>query len=244
MATQEICRLLDWDTEFFGFRIARVMPLHLTEPLMHQALDWCQRESIKCLYFLADPDHQESVTLAEQNDFNLVDIRMTFERRLNEQEIVSSAPFPEVSVRQSQLDDLPHLAAIARNIYRDTRFYYDPLFPRERVKALYAKWIEKSCRGYADLVLVAEQNKEQVGYITCHISSRRTGRIGLVGLHQVVQGLGVGQYLVQSALRWFTEHDVEQVEVVTQGRSLKAQRLYQRCHFITQKVQLWYHKWF
>jgi hypothetical protein len=34
------------------------------------------------------------------------------------------------------------------------------------------------------------------------------------------------------------------VNVVTQGRNSKAQRLYERCGFLTRSVQLWYHRWF
>ena len=33
------------------------------------------------------------------------------------------------------------------------------------------------------------------------------------------------------------------IDVVTQGRNYSAQRLYQRCGFITQSTELWYHKW-
>jgi len=32
--------------------------------------------------------------------------------------------------------------------------------------------------------------------------------------------------------------------VVTQGRNLAAQRLYQRNGFVTASLQLWYHRWF
>lgn len=211
---------------------------------MHQALSWCQSEAIKCLYFLADSDHADSIRLAEQNCFNLVDIRMTFDLHLTDMDAITAQGLSEVSIRSSRLDDLPYLRAIARDIYHDSRFYYDPHFPKERADALYATWIEKSCKGYADRVLVLEKDGEPVGYITCHISNPQVGRIGLVGVHHAVQDVGAGQPLVYSALWWFASCGVERVEVVTQGRNCKAQRLYQRCGFLTRSVQLWYHKWF
>jgi ribosomal protein S18 acetylase RimI-like enzyme len=33
------------------------------------------------------------------------------------------------------------------------------------------------------------------------------------------------------------------VSVVTQGRNVAAQRLYQRAGFVTASTQLWYHRW-
>ena len=244
MDTGEICQFFEWDTAFFGVRIARLIPTRLTEPVLQQALNWCQSNAIECLYYLADSDHTESVRLAEQNGFNLVDIRMTFERHLSDMHAITAEGLPEVSIRPSQSDDLPYLRAIARDIYHDTRFYYDPHFPKDRADALYVTWIEKSCKRYADEVLVLESGSEPVGYIACHISNPQVGRIGLVGVNSAVQGIGAGQRLVHSALRWFADRDVERVEVVTQGRNCRAQRLYQRCGFLTRSVQLWYHKWF
>jgi ribosomal protein S18 acetylase RimI-like enzyme len=31
--------------------------------------------------------------------------------------------------------------------------------------------------------------------------------------------------------------------VVTQGRNIASQRLYQKHGFVTQSIQLWYHRW-
>jgi hypothetical protein len=36
----------------------------------------------------------------------------------------------------------------------------------------------------------------------------------------------------------------QDVAVVTQGRNGAAQRLYQRCGFVTHALDLWYHKWY
>jgi ribosomal protein S18 acetylase RimI-like enzyme len=49
---------------------------------------------------------------------------------------------------------------------------------------------------------------------------------------------------VLDALDWFAQQQVDTVTVVTQGRNIAAQALYQRRGFITQSQQLWYHKWF
>jgi RimJ/RimL family protein N-acetyltransferase len=46
------------------------------------------------------------------------------------------------------------------------------------------------------------------------------------------------------ALQWFADQGMDSMEVVTQGRNVAAQRLYQKCGFATKEVQLWYHHWF
>jgi dTDP-4-amino-4,6-dideoxy-D-galactose acyltransferase len=56
--------------------------------------------------------------------------------------------------------------------------------------------------------------------------------------------MGVGRALVVNAIRWFSGQGVDSVSVVTQGRNVRAQRLYQRCGFTTRSVELWFHRWF
>jgi dTDP-4-amino-4,6-dideoxy-D-galactose acyltransferase len=238
------CGFLNWDSDFFGFRIGRVLLEKVDEASLSEALKWCQEEKIQCLYFAVSIDEGESIRLAEKNGFSLVDVRITFERKLPGTEDEESPAFSEVVIRPPKDSDLSFLKEIASKVYFDTRFYQDFHFPRERVDELYRVWIEKSCAGYADKVFVAEKDGRAMGYITCHLQNPSTGSIGLVGVDPEVKGRGIGRELIFSAIRWFKEKQTGQIQVGTQGRNLSAQRLYQRCGFTTGKAHLWYHKWF
>jgi dTDP-4-amino-4,6-dideoxygalactose transaminase len=134
----------------------------------------------------------------------------------------------------SLTDDVPFLQTIAQDIYRDTRFYYDDHFPKDRCRLLYETWITRSCEGYADIVLVAELERMPAGYVTCHLERETfSGSIGLVGASQWAQGRGVGRTLVRDAVDWFATQRIQKVTVVTQGRNYAAQRLYQRCGILS-----------
>jgi dTDP-4-amino-4,6-dideoxy-D-galactose acyltransferase len=109
---------------------------------------------------------------------------------------------------------------------------------------LYAVWIEQSVKGYADFVLVAELDGQPAGFVTCHLKPGEIGDIGLIAVDAACQGRGLGQQLVTSALRAFSDRGPRIVTVVTQGRNIRSQRLYQKCGFVIRRVDLWYHKWF
>lgn len=241
MEAESICEHLEWDSQFFGRRIARVKGACLSETDIVNIRIWCQDNRIECLYFLADSTDAQTSRVAESNGFNLVDIRVTLDLSL----VAEHAPRQSRSnVRGAREQDTSTLKTIARCSHRDSRFYCDGNFPTSMCDALYEVWIEKSCQGWAKKVLVAEDGGELAGYISCHLPTPKTGKIGLVGVGQKAQGKGLGKDLLHEALRWFDEQGVDSVTVVTQGRNVRAQRMYQRCGFVTRSVELWFHKWF
>jgi dTDP-4-amino-4,6-dideoxy-D-galactose acyltransferase len=231
------CRLLEWDSAFFGRRIARLDRGRLTAAEAAATLEWCRGQRVDCLYFLADADDGPTVAAAEAHGFRLVDVRLTLERP------GGMVPPAEPDVRPWADADLPGLRALAAVSHADTRFYFDPGFAREKCAALYATWIDKSCHGYADQVLTAGPPGEPLGYVTCHLGKDGEGQIGLIGVAAAAQGQGLGGRLVRAAVRWLHDHGMVRVAVVTQGRNGRAQRLYQRCGFVTRSLQLWYHCW-
>lgn len=243
----DLCQFLPWDSQFFGLRIARARPGRLSAEVVEQILAWCQQHQIECLYFLADSDHNETVTLAETHGFHLVDVRLTLQCDLQSWG-EASPPSSQSSLRPCQPDDLPALQAIAGNSYQHSRFYFDAHFSHQDCARLYETWIKNSCQGYADHVWVAEEDGRPVGFITCHLPKEQgiaaAAQIGLLGVAEQARGSGLGRLLVNGALGWFHSQGVVRVQVVTQGRNLAAQRLYQRCGFVTYNLQLWYHKWF
>jgi len=237
---QELCTFLDWDTGFFGFRVGRVNVSRLNHECVAEILLWCHEQKVKCLYFLADCGSRDTIKLAEENGFYLVDVQVMFEFFFNKGDCQKETPLTHLALPE----DLPCLKAIAKTAYHDTRFYYDGHFSDELCSQLYEVWIEKSMSGYADAVLVVGAPGKPEGYISCRLNKvQKRGKIGLVGVSEAARGRGLGKALIRSAVDWFYSQGMESVEVVTQGRNLPAQRLYQRCGFITGGLKLWYHRW-
>jgi dTDP-4-amino-4,6-dideoxy-D-galactose acyltransferase len=235
-----ICTRLEWDSKFFERRIARLNRPRLDDKTMVESRAWCDSNRIDCLYFLADADHHETPRLAEANDFLLADVRVTLERNITQ---ADQAPSESDRIRSAREDDLGILRGIARTGHRDTRFYFDEHFDRMKCDLLYETWIDNSFRGFAQAVLVAEVEGKPAAYLTCHLKDQES-QIGLVGVGENHRGMGLGTKLVQHFLSWSREQGARRAMVVTQGRNLAAQRLYQRNAFVTASLQLWYHGWF
>jgi len=238
----EICQFLEWDSQFFQRRIARVTVGRLTQDLAERIIGWCEVQEIDCLYLLAELSDETTIRIAEQDGFHLVDVRVTMARQLDA-DITSRIRIPRGSIRPAVPDDIPALRAIARVSHGDSRFCFDSNFGAGRANLLFETWIDKSCRGYADAVLVADVEGHPFGYVTCKLQEGAEGQVGLCGVTAEAQGQGFGQQLVLEALRWFAGRGIKRVTVVTQGRNSAAQRLYQRCGFMTESTKLWYHRW-
>ena len=245
MSRSPLCKILEWDTAFFGVRIGRVEAERLSTDDIKWVLKWCREQRVQCLYFLCAPDDDTSVKVAEEHRFHLVDIRLDFSKQLSIGSELEQPSLGTVAVRPFRKEDWPSLQKIAETSYTDTRFFYDEHFPREQAAALYREWLKKSCDEFADALLVSQdQDNAASGFITCHVDSPQSGRIGLVGVSSEARGGGVGQSLVHAAQSYFAKRGVSQISVVTQGRNLAAQRLYQKFGFRSRSLHLWYHKWF
>ena len=235
----EVCRFLEWDSQFFGCRIARVNVDNLISESLADVLNWCRAERIDCLYWLVSAQDLAAPELALVGGFQLVDVRMTLDLTLDSAGVRSAA---HPGIRPAQASDAPMLREIAAEVHTDTRFFADAHFPRDRAQSLYAAWIDRSLNEESGQVLVADDDAGVVGYIACQAGV--AGSISIIGVRASAQGRGLGRALVQTGLNWFAARKLQRVTVVTQGRNIAAQRLYQRCGFAPAAVQFWYHRWF
>lgn len=239
-------QFLEWDTNFFGFRIGRANINRLDNASLALLHQWQRENQIQCLYFLANADDRDTIALAEQEGFHLVEVRLIFERSLKDWQPQSRPIAAEgVIIRPAQAADIPALREIAMNSYVDSRFYFDRRFPENKWQEYYAFWVKKSCEGGAELALVAEMNGEIVGYITGQVDRTKSEAMyELTGVKESVRRLGVGQELFRSGLDWYVQQGIAYVWLATQGRNVVTQRMVQRNGFITRACQLYYHKWF
>lgn len=243
MESGEILEYLDWDSSFFGLGIARLKTNTLDRSMVQRIeQSRASRQPLDCIYFLADPTDTDSLRVAQEYGFALVDIRATLERRLGANRSLDGG-MGGAKVRAFVREDLPALRKIARASHHNTRFYRDHHFSSSQCDKLYETWIEKSCDGDAHAVLVTDEGSRVSGYLTCHLRDS-CGQIGLVAVAPEHRGTGLGGELVSAALQWFSDNHAATVAVVTQATNTSATRLYERAGFVTRSIQLWYHKWF
>ncbi len=233
--------LLEWDTRFFGFPVARLRADTLTPAGVRDTLAWCREQRVRCLYFLARADDAQTVRLAEDHGFRLVDLRVTLE--LPDRAAFRPAPpVPGVRVRDAVPADLPELRRLARESFRLSRFYYDGRFPRALCDGLYDHWLTADVHGGVALALVAELQGRPAGFLTGR-PARPAAAIGLLGVDSARQGRGVGSLLLARAVDRLCSRPPGRLRVVTQGRNIDAQRFYQLAGFVSCSVELWYHWW-
>jgi GNAT superfamily N-acetyltransferase len=240
-----VCELLDWDSTFFGCRIARFRPARcLAEDAAAIAAE-CKARDIACVYVLVDASDGDSIINLQDMRARLTDTRITFSSAVPRTVESGVHRHSAVPVRAAVITDIAPLMRIASVSHRDTRFHADHRFASGRCDRLYEVWIENSCRGFADTVLVAEhESRTLAGYVTCHRNSDDgEGRIGLFAVSEHVQGRGVGSALLQGALDWFAAHDVSRMSVATQLRNLGAVQFYGRRGLLLTSAELWFHFW-
>ncbi len=68
MPGESLCRYLEWDSEFFGRRIASASVSRLRADMVGEILAWCRTNRIECLYCLADSDEPSHVIKAMKPD--------------------------------------------------------------------------------------------------------------------------------------------------------------------------------
>lgn len=240
----QVVKKLSWDSEFFGFPVAFLSCLHLNPAIVRFVFDFCRAHAIKLLEYQCDCHDRQSVLLAEKHGFNFADIRMTFERDLSA--TFPAARFPDgFSLDTGSEADIPRLMEIADGLYLHSRYFFDTNFCRDKVRIFYQDWVRKAVTGsFDDQIFVLRDPSGPAGFCTIKYGDGGAARIRLVGLDPAFAGKNLGQVLLTGTLQQLVGRDVRYAQVVTQGRNYAAQRLYQRCGFITRKTELWYHKWF
>lgn len=218
-------RLLPWDSEFFGFRVARIDGKSLTLAEAEALTAEADGLGVRCTYFEASAESAESWDAASRVGFEPIDIRVTFEAR---------GPFPDAPRTLAGASDQDELLAIVREgVFGASRFFRDRRFPRPKALELFEIWLR---RGLTEPHWFTV--REPGGFAACDSRS-----IQLVAVSSAAQGAGVGQRLVAAALAEFTSRGVEQVSIATQGGNIAAQRAYVKVGFRPVSTGLWFHRW-
>jgi dTDP-4-amino-4,6-dideoxy-D-galactose acyltransferase len=233
---------LDWDSAFFNKRIGRVLTHSLTNTDSLAVDKWAAANRIDCVYYLADGSDLDSPKTAESHGYHLMDLRVTYQYDLDHSQVTAQA---NNHIRNANEEDLPFIRQMVRENHTISRFFADEHFEREKCMELYEAWIERDFREKNHFLWVIEEKGLPVAYTSAGLDlDNNTAEIGLVGVHPDWRGQGNGLKLQVWVLDQLKTLGARHVEVVTQGRNINAQNLYQRSGYQLKSIDLWYHKWY
>jgi len=238
----DLIRKLDWDSVFFGYPIAFIGSKYLTVNINKTIDRYVKENQFKLTQYLCNCHDDLSVKIAEQNGYHFTDIRLTFNykiKRINEvSEII------EDKCRIADMSHLPALMSMTTNLYKDSRYFYDGNFDVKKINQFYSEWMVKAIKGVFDHECYAWfENEQPIAFCTINYSFKAKANIGLFGVSQEHLGKGIGKKLLSSVIHRLAVKEIENIDVVTQGRNYAAQQLYQSVGFKTLTTELWYHKW-
>jgi dTDP-4-amino-4,6-dideoxy-D-galactose acyltransferase len=231
---------LPWDSEAFGFSVARIGTLDDPQAQLPIARSQLVAGSIKLAYWQAPFGDPESRCAAAENFGDLINSRVEL--------IVDIAGYSQeapqfISLQHPDAIQRAQLDALALASGWSSHFALDPKFPDSLFEKLYFAWLEKSLNGeIADEVLVSRTGDTIKAMVT--VSARSAvGSIGLFSVAESARGKGIGKKLLHDSLVWFALQGCSAASVVTQGENEGALALYRSCGFKVKEHLDIYHFW-
>ncbi|MBU4332072.1 GNAT family N-acetyltransferase [Patescibacteria group bacterium] len=234
--------ILKWDTDFFGFTVAKIIPNKLNLNSLKKILTSLRKSRVSLVYWASDSTDEASQKAAETLNGFLADRKVIYIINLKKIPVKHLQLNIKVEEHNKNLPntELKNLA-IQAGLY--SRYNVDQKISKKKFEALYKIWITNSLnKTIADAVLVTKKKGKIVGMITLGKKNNR-GDIGLIAVSPNARGMGLGTSLVKSAQSWFISHKYKFGQVITQEANTAACRLYEKCGYRLEKKENFYHFW-
>jgi len=240
---QEAYDHLAWDTDTFGFNVARVTARGPGRQPLRDILRDLRSRNYRLVYIFADPGDGTTVREVLDNKGFLAARNITYVAELGRLE---NSAGKRNGMRSSGFNgSMPtrEMERLAVQSGQYSRFHQDPLFPRELFELLYRRWIDRAVRKeIAREVLVLQKEARVIGMVTLGEKNGR-GDIGLLAVDTMFQRSHIASGLVQDAQHWFREQGFTTGQVVTQAANRPACRLYEKCGYRIETIEDIYHCW-
>lgn len=231
-----------WDSNFFGFKVARIIPENMTPAELGDELRVLKEHSFRFVYLFLDPLDSEFNSLAVDNGGTLIDGKITYSLKLAED--FSENGSDDIFEFQDQDEQMENrLISLSFQAGTFSRFRRDPKLNPDQFERLYSIWVKNSLNGImADQVYVYKKDGEIKGFITLRTKTG-FGEIVLIGVDQGERGSNIGTGLLNKAKSFFHGQGIFYIRVVTQKNNVPACKFYEKNGFTVEKIKNVYHFW-
>ena len=225
-----IIEKLQWDTDFFGYEVAKVIDFTGTEVEVKAINHF----SAKLMYVFAEQamDHLPA-------NFFLADEKVVFKQKLPTHAV---APLVQTEIIEL-FEPTKVLVELALQSGLYSRFKVDENFKNQEFERLYTKWIENSFdTGKNARVFGYVSEEKLLGFVTLGVKNNIPD-IGLIAVDEQARGQGIGSKLLHYLYTLLVQEKQHELTVTTQGKNLPAMAFYQKNFFEVFSTTYIYHVW-
>lgn len=235
-----LLEILEWDSSFFGYQVAKVTAEAITENKLTEIISQARENGTKLLYLFADPADAVSSQTTKICNAKLVDQKITYHKKIND----SIVPVIDGHIEEFESDH-PSIQLISLAIQSGlySRFKTDPGFKNNEFEKLYYTWIENSVnKKIADHTFIYKEDGVELGFVTVKMKGHY-GQIGLIAVDENSRGKAIGKKLVAAVFDLLFRKNVPDLEVATQLDNAGACNFYKKTGFRELKTENIYHFW-
>jgi dTDP-4-amino-4,6-dideoxy-D-galactose acyltransferase len=226
---------LSWDSEFFGFPIARVVLDDADETSLREVAHEARAAGITCLYGYLDALNVHLSYTIQALGWRLVDVATTFSLSLREPPIARP---PETEFRVGTVADVEAVTEIAEQMAEWSRFAADPRFGIEAARRLQRSWVDRAVGPSEDHTLMVAEQESGIVALIGRVATPQP-RVDAVGTTK--RGSGAARYLIQGSREW--AHPEPLLGGPIASRNVAALRYVSHCGYRASKVEYLYHHW-
>lgn len=235
---------VEWDTAFFGIRIARFAPSQVIGRAEMAAMqDEARREGYQLVYFFPEKN-QTSIEDWPHSGW-LADVKCVYTTNI-EQNLDSDGDAARRfwgTWAWEEANPSEALYQVALTCGEWSRFRLDARFPRGSYERLYRKWLDASlCGELADVVRCTGPRSQPTGIATIRVKDG-LATVGLLGVAETARGQGFGTQLLGALREEAYLRGATQLSVATQRNNEAACRFYGGQGFVLVHEQPVYHIW-
>lgn len=228
--------ILDWDSNFFNLKIARISVTEFNNDIQNE-LQVFYRQNCDLVYIEipCNPEKQDSDKFLGK----LVDIKCTY--------IIDTVDFRgaelDENIKECKIAD-KDLYSLALQSGHESRYRVDPNFAPGEFERLYKTWIDNSIsKQIANHVFGYYEDNKLQGFITL-LLKQDCGEIGLFAVNAGQRGKGIGRKLMSAAYYATAREGKSILRVTTQSGNRRACAFYEHYGFRLETSVCIYHKWF
>ena len=188
-----IVEKLNWDTEFFGIKVGRIV-LTETDNFDPVSFEKQVKEDEFELVYVISLKKILNVENNEQLKLNLMDVQITMSKKFNPNEYTNTPYEFRTELSETELQECYCIAEQTASV---SRFYKEPLIGPEKTKKLYRKWIDNALdQSFSDGLFVERTQNTIVGvHITKTNITNKLGLFTLTGVNENIKRMGLGSKL-------------------------------------------------